>query len=222
LVRLKNYKQLQVVSVFSHLAASDEPVHDEFTRNQIELLSRVSAEMQEFTGKKIIRHILNSAGIIRFPEAQFEMVRLGIGLHGIAATHDEQKFLQTAACLKSTISQIRHVKKGESIGYSRKCIAQKDMVIAITGIGYADGFPRSLGNGKGIMSVNGKPAPVTGNVCMDMTMIDITGIDASEGDEVIVFGNELPIESVAAAAGNIPYEILTGISQRVKRVYFQE
>ncbi len=222
LVRLKNYKHLQVTSVFSHLAASDEPEHDAFTRSQIETFSIISAEMQQFSGRKIIRHILNSAGIIRFPEAQFEMVRLGIGLHGIAATEDERKFLQHAAVLKTTVSQIRNIRKGESIGYSRRGIAGKDMVIAITGIGYADGFPRSLGNGNGFMIVNGKSAPVTGNVCMDMTMIDITGIDAAEGDEVIVFGNGLPIENVAKSAGTIPYEILTGISQRVKRIYFQE
>ncbi len=222
LVRLKNYKHLQVVSVFSHLAASDEPEHDTFTRSQIETFTKISTEIQQFSGKKIIRHILNSAGIIRFPEAQFEMVRLGIGLHGIAATEDERKFLQPAASLKTTISQIRNVKRDESIGYSRRSIANKDMVIAITGIGYADGFPRALSNGVGTMVVKGKQAPVTGNVCMDMTMIDITGIDAAEGDEVIVFGNGLPIEHLAKSAGTIPYEILTGISQRVKRVYFQE
>jgi alanine racemase len=150
------------------------------------------------------------------------MVRLGIGLHGIAATEEEKKFLQQAASLKTTISQIRNIRKGESIGYNRKFIAGKDMVIAVTGIGYADGFPRALGNEKGTMLVKGKPAAVIGNVCMDMTMIDITGIDAAEGDEVVVFGNELPIENVAKAAGTIPYEILTGISQRVKRVYYQE
>lgn len=222
MVRLKNYKHLQVISVFSHLAASDDPAHDIFTRNQIESFSRLSAELQQFSGKKIIRHILNSAGIIRFPEAQFEMVRIGIGLHGIAATEDEQKFLKPAASLKTTISQIRSIRKGESIGYGRNAIAARDMVIAVTGIGYADGFPRSLGNGQGSMLVNGKFALVTGNVCMDMTMIDITGIDAAEGDEVIVFGIGLPIESIAKAAGTIPYEILTGISQRVRRIYFQE
>jgi alanine racemase len=222
MVRLKNYKQVQVVSVFSHLAASDEPEHDAFTRNQIETFARLSAELQEFTGKKIIRHILNSAGIIRFPEAQFEMVRLGIGLHGIAATDEERKFLQAAASLKTTISQIRNVKKGDSIGYSRKSIAPKEIVMAVTGIGYADGFPRSLSNGRGMMMVKGKLTPVIGNVCMDMTMLDITGVDAAEGDEVIVFGNGLPIEHLANAAGTIPYEILTGISQRVKRVYYQE
>lgn len=222
IVRLKNNRQIQVVSVFSHLAASDEPEHDAFTRHQIELFAQLSTDLQEFLGYKIIRHILNSAGIIRFPEAQFDMVRLGIGLHGIAATEEEKKFLQQAASLKTTISQIRNIRKGESIGYNRKFIAGKDMVIAVTGIGYADGFPRALGNEKGTMLVKGKPAAVIGNVCMDMTMIDITGIDAAEGDEVIVFGNELPIENVAKAAGTIPYEILTGISQRVKRVYYQE
>lgn len=222
IVRLKNYKHLQVVSVFSHLAASDDQEHDAFTRSQIETFAKLSSELQEYSSKKILRHILNSAGIIRFPEAQFDMVRLGIGLHGIAATEGERKFLQPVASLKTTISQIRNVRKGESIGYNRRALAMKDMVIAITGIGYADGFPRSLGNGNGIMMVNGKEAPVTGNVCMDMTMIDITGIDAAEGDEVIVFGNGLPIENVAKASGTIPYEILTGISQRVKRVYFQE
>lgn len=222
IVRIKNYKQLKVVSVFSHLAASNEEIHDEFTRKQIESFSHLCDEFQVHTATKPLRHILNSAGIMRFPEAQFEMVRLGIGLHGIASLEQEQKFLLPAATLKTTISQIRQVKAGESVGYSRRYIASKDMTIAITGIGYADGFSRSLGNRKGVMLVKGKTCQVLGSVCMDMTMIDVTGIEVHEGDEVLVFGNGLPITEMAARANTIPYEILTGISQRVKRIYFQE
>ncbi len=222
IVRLKNYRHIKPVSVFSHLAASEDPQHDDFTRKQIELFSQLAADMQQHLDASLMRHILNSAGIVRFPEAQFEMVRLGIGLHGIASTPEEKKFLQPAASLKTSISQIRQIKAGDTIGYNRKQVAKKDMTIAVTGIGYADGFPRRLGNNQGMMLVKGMPAPVSGNVCMDLTMIDVTGIDAKEGDEVIVFGQGLPITQVAEMAGTIPYEILTGISQRVKRVYYHE
>ncbi|MEP7263391.1 MAG: alanine racemase C-terminal domain-containing protein, partial [Bacteroidota bacterium] len=156
------------------------------------------------------------------PEAQMDMVRLGIGLHGVAATANEQRQLQMVATLKTTISQIKHVKAGETIGYSRKGVAKQDMTIATVGIGYADGFNRHLGSEVGKMLVMGQFAPVVGSVCMDMTMIDITGIPAREGTEVIVFGNEYSILEIAKQLDTIPYEVLTGISSRVKRVYFQE
>jgi len=222
IVRVKNSRQLKIASVFSHLAASDEAEHDGFTKKQIETFTKSCHEIQNHFPYKITRHILNSAGIMRFAEAQFEMVRLGIGLHGIAATSSEQKHLQSVSTLKSTISQIKTVKAGDSIGYNRKAIAQKNMTIGIVGIGYADGFSRKLGNGVGKMMLHGKTVSVTGNVCMDMTMIDITDVPAQEGDEVIIFGNDYSITQFANDMKTIPYEALTGISQRVKRVYFQE
>jgi alanine racemase len=222
IVRIRNNKYLKIDSVFSHLAGSDESMHDGFTKKQIETFTKATHEIQSHFQYPFLRHILNSAGIIRFPEAQFEMVRLGIGLHGIAATPAEQKQLQTISTLKTTISQIKMIKAGESVGYNRKGIATHDMQIATVGIGYADGLSRRLGNGNGKMLVNGKPAPIIGNVCMDMTMIDITDLPAREGDEVIVFGNEYTISQMAVDMETIPYEVLTNISQRVKRIYFHE
>jgi len=221
-IRIRNNKFLKIDSIFSHLAGSDEAVHDGFTKKQIEVFTKASHEIQSHFNYKILRHILNSAGIIRFPEAQFEMVRLGIGLHGIAATPAEQKQLQPVSTLKTTISQIKAVKAGESIGYNRKGIANQDMQIATVGIGYADGLNRRLGNGAGKMLLNGKFVPIVGNICMDMTMIDMTDIPAREGDEVIVFGNDYTISQMAIDLETIPYEVLTNVSQRVKRIYFHE
>jgi alanine racemase len=222
IIRLKNNKHLKVVSVFSHMVASDETLHDAFTRDQIERFRRMSEMIQSHLSYPVMRHLLNSSGILRFPEAQFEMVRLGIGLHGIASSPQEQRQLQMVATLKTTISQIRQVKAGETIGYSRKGVAAKDMTLATVGIGYADGFNRRLGNSVGKMLVMGQFAPVVGSVCMDMTMIDITGIPAREGTEVIVFGSEYSILDIAKQVDTIPYEVLTAVSDRVKRVYFHE
>ena len=150
------------------------------------------------------------------------MVRLGIGLYGVDANPSIQQQLKNVTTLKTTISQIKKINAGESIGYGRKGVAVNDSVIATVRIGYADGYPRLLSNGIGKMWVNNKIVPVIGNVCMDMTMLDITGVDVNEGDEVIVFGAELRVSELAMLANSIPYEILTGISQRVKRVYFEE
>jgi alanine racemase len=171
---------------------------------------------------KIFRHILNSAGILRFPEWQFDLVRLGIGLHGIAATMHEQKQLQFVATLKTTISQIKSVKAGDTIGYSRRGKLNRDSQIATVAIGYADGLNRKLGNGNGKMNVNGVLCSVAGSICMDMTMLDITDVDAKEGDEVIVFGPGYSIIDMAKDLDTIPYEILTSVSQRVKRIYYHE
>ncbi|MCC7301830.1 MAG: bifunctional UDP-N-acetylmuramoyl-tripeptide:D-alanyl-D-alanine ligase/alanine racemase [Bacteroidia bacterium] len=222
IVRIKNNKQIKVKSVFSHLAASDENEHDEFTRSQIRKFMEMSDKLKPHFPEPFLRHILNSAGIIRFPDAQFEMVRLGIGMYGVAFDEKEQEKLQHVSTLKTTISQIKHIKAGDTVGYSRKGKAERDMTIATVPIGYADGLSRKLGNGKGKMMVHGRPAHVVGNVCMDMCMIDITGIQANEGDEVIVFGKEYPIIEVARDLNTIPYEVLTNVSRRVKRVYYQE
>jgi alanine racemase len=221
-VRIRNNKMMRIHSVFSHLAASDDPAHDEFTTRQIDLFRRMGDRIVSHFNHPILRHILNTSGISRFPEAQFDMVRLGIGLYGVASFAEEQKNLMAVGTLKSSISQIKNISAGDTIGYGRRGIAEKETVIATIAIGYADGFSRRLGNGNGKIWVNGKAAPVVGSVCMDMCMVDITGIQASEGDEVIVFSPEHPIHIMAADAGTIPYEILTSVSQRVKRVYFQE
>ncbi|MFM9008549.1 MAG: alanine racemase, partial [Bacteroidota bacterium] len=222
IIRLKNNKHLKVASVFSHLVASEDREHDEFTRSQIKLFREMSDTLCSHFQYPILRHLLNSSGILRFPEAQFDMVRLGIGLHGVAGTEHEQRQLQPVATLKTTISQIKQVHPGETVGYGRRGTAEREMTIATVGIGYADGLSRKFGNGVGSMFVAGKLAPIVGSVCMDMTMIDITGIQAREGSEVVVFGQEPDILHLSRQLDTIPYEVLTGISERVKRVYFHE
>jgi alanine racemase len=214
--------QIRVQSVFSHLAGSDDPALDTFTLAQSELFEFMTEKIQSVLPYKFIRHLSNSGAVHRHPGLQFDMIRLGIGLYGIDTDAAVQQQLQQVATLKSSISQIKKIKAGSSVGYSRKAIAEKDMMIAVVRIGYADGYPRILGNGSGKMLVNGMLAPVVGNVCMDMTMLDITDIPALEGDPVIVFGDALPITLLATWAQTISYEILTGISQRVRRVYFQD
>jgi alanine racemase len=178
--------------------------------------------MKKHFNYPFLRHILNSSGIMRFPDAQFEMVRLGIGLYGIASEESDRKHLKNVSTLRTTISQLRQVSKGETIGYSRKGIAEDNIIVATVPIGYADGLHRVLSNGKGKMWVNNKPAHIIGNVCMDMCMLDVTGISCKEGDTVIVFDGEHSIEDVAKDMGTIAYEVLTNVSPRVKRVYWQE
>lgn len=222
MVRLKNNKNIRVQSVFSHLAGSDEAEHDGFTKLQIEKFKRMSEPVLAAFDYPVLRHLLNSSGVIRFQEAQFDMVRLGIGLYGFASTSHEQAHLQHVATLKTTISQIKNVSVHETIGYNRKGILKRDTQVATVAIGYADGINRRLSNGVGKMLVNGKRVPIIGNVCMDMCMLDITDVQAKEGDEVIVFGAELPVSEMAKSLGTISYEILVNVSQRVKRVYFHE
>ncbi len=212
----------KIQSIFSHLAASDNAVHDGFTNYQAQLFLHNCSSIEKNMAYPFLKHIANTAAIYRHKNLQLDMVRLGIGLYGVDSNAAMQRQLKSVSTLKTTIAQIKKVKAGESIGYSRNGIAEKDSVIATVRIGYADGYPRSLSNGIGKMLVAEKLAPVIGNVCMDMVMLDITGIDASEGDEVIVFGEKLPVSTLAHWANTIPYEILTGISQRVKRVYFEE
>lgn len=213
---------LRVASIFSHLAGSDEKEHDAFSLQQGELFTRIANEISQRIGYTPIRHILNSSGILRFPQLQFDMVRLGIGLYGIDPSSVENWNLNEVATLKTIISQIKHVKAGETVGYGRKGVANKDLTTATIAIGYADGFSRAFGRGVGKVLINGQLAPVIGNVCMDMTMVDITGIPAREGDEVTIFGKDLPIEDVGRSINTIPYEILTSTSERVKRVFVAE
>ena len=220
--RLKSTSVFVIQSVFSHLAASDSVLHDAFTNEQANSFWECCEQIQQITGYTFIRHIANTSAIHRHKNMQFDMIRLGIGLYGVDADPGIQQQLKNVTTLKTTICQIKKVKPGESIGYSRKGVTNKDSVIATVRIGYADGYPRLLSNGIGKMRLHNRLVPVIGNVCMDMTMLDITGVDAQEGDEVIVFGAALPVSELAALAQSIPYEILTGISQRVKRVYFEE
>jgi alanine racemase len=212
----------KVQSVFSHLAASDSATHDEFTKQQATIFTNACSMLEKNIPYHFIKHIANTSAIHRHKNLQFEMVRLGIGLYGVDGNPAMQQQLKNVSTLKTTVAQIKKIKTGDSVGYNRSSVAQKDSVIATVRIGYADGYPRNLSNGNGCMWVNGKLAPVTGNVCMDMTMLDVTGIDVEEGDDVIVFGEQLPVTQLAKWSDTIAYEILTGISQRVKRVYFEE
>jgi alanine racemase len=220
--KLSRNDSFKIQSVFSHLAASENKVHDNFTQMQADSFLKAIKQIEKLITYPFLKHIANSSAIHRHKNLQLDMVRLGIGLYGVDSNLGMQEQLRNVSTLKTTIAQIKKVKAGESVGYSRNGIAEKDSVIATVRIGYADGYPRSLGNGNGKMYVNGTLAPVIGNVCMDMTMIDITHIAAKEGDEVMVFGEKLAVTEVAHWAGTIAYEILTGISQRVKRVYYEE
>ncbi len=219
---LKSNPEIQVRSVFSHLSGSDEKIHDGFSKEQFDRYQKFYQRLSKDLSTKPLRHILNSAGILRFPDFQMDMVRLGIGLYGVDPTEENFNGLEMAATLKTVISQIKKIKAGDTIGYGRRGVAKQDMTTATIAIGYADGFSRSFSNGKGVVLVSGKKVPVVGNVNMDMTMIDITGIYAAEGEEVIIFGEGLPIKEVANNAGTIPYEILTNTSERVKRVFVSE
>jgi alanine racemase len=220
--KLSTSKVFKIQSIFSHLAASDAVAHDAFTQHQAATFFTNCEKLQKAIPYPFLRHIANTSTIHRHKNLQLDMVRLGIGLYGVDSNPTMQQQLKNVTTLKTTISQIKKVKAGESVGYSRKGVAAADSVIATVRIGYADGYPRLLSNGTGKMWLNGHLVPVIGNVCMDMTMLDITGIDAEEGDDVIVFGEALPVEDVAKGAQTIAYEILTGISQRVNRVYFEE
>ncbi len=212
----------KIQSVFSHLVASEDPNHDAYTKIQAENFLAACNLIQGSTGYSFIKHIDNSAGISRHPNLQLDMVRLGIGLYGVDSGGSGLLNLKEVSSLKTTIAQIKYVKQGETVGYGRKGVLYRDSVIATVRLGYADGYPRRLGNGNGKMLVNGQLAPVIGSICMDMAMIDITGISGvHEGDDVIVFGKDLSIAMVAQWAETIPYEIMTGISQRVKRIYYE-
>jgi alanine racemase len=220
---LKKYKTIAVRSVFSHLVASEAAEHDAFTKQQAKLFEVACKQIESALEYSFMKHVGNSSAINRHPDLHYDMVRLGIGLYGVDSSTAIQERLQTVATLRSTISQIRKVPAGETVGYNRKGIVQRDSMIATVRIGYADGLSRQLGNGKGYMLVNGKTAPVIGNVCMDMTMIDITGIDdVQTGDEVEVFGKNIPVQQLAERMNTIAYEVLTSVSQRVKRVYVEE
>jgi alanine racemase len=218
--RLSRQTALVPCSVFSHFVGSDGDEFDAFSHRQFDLFDRASRQLQAAYSHKIIRHICNSAGIEHFPEYHLDMVRLGLGLYGINARNNH--ILNNVATLKTTILQIRDVPKGDSIGYSRRTVLDRDSRIAAIPIGYADGLNRHLGNRGCYCLVNGKKADYVGNICMDVCMLDVTGIDCKEGDQVEIFGDNLPVTVLSDALGTIPYEVLTGISNRVQRIYIQE
>ena len=220
IARLKRQTSVIPRSVFSHLVGSDSTQFDAFTRKQIETFEKASEELQAAFPHKILRHVCNTAGIERYPGAQFEMVRLGLGLYGVNPFTN--KMMHNVSTLKTTILQIREVPQEDTVGYSRKGRLERDSRIAAIPIGYADGLNRHLGNGNAYCMVNGQKAPYVGNICMDVCMIDVTDIDCREGDKVIIFGDELPVTALAEVLGTIPYEILTSVSNRVKRIYYQD
>lgn len=218
--RLKHQNSIIPRSVFSHFVGSDSDDFDNFSAMQFKLFVEASDKLQAAFDHKILRHIDNSAGIEHFPERQLDMCRLGLGLYGVDSR--DNSILNNVSTLKTTILQIRRVPKEETVGYSRKGILERDSVIGAIPIGYADGLNRALGRGRCYCLVNGKKAPYVGNICMDVAMIDLTGIDCKEGDTVEIFGDNLPVTVLSDALGTIPYEVLTSISNRVKRVYFKD
>jgi alanine racemase len=219
---LRESRSMRVQTVFSHLVASEDEAHDSFTLQQIDLFERMSDRLSAGLSYSFLRHLANTSGISRWPEARFDMVRLGIGLYGIDSAFKENSPLQTVTSLKTSISQIKQIPAGDTIGYGRAGKMPDGGTIATVKIGYADGYSRALGNGNGKMIVGGKVVPTIGKICMDMCMLDITGIQAAEGDEVIVFNDVIKVEDIAFQLHTIPYEVLTGISQRVKRIYYYE
>ncbi|QYJ68755.1 bifunctional UDP-N-acetylmuramoyl-tripeptide:D-alanyl-D-alanine ligase/alanine racemase [Flavobacterium litorale] len=219
---LHNNNFVAVKSIFSHLSASDSPDFNDFTQQQIQLFEEFSATISKALQINPLRHILNTSGIYNFPDAQYDMVRLGIGLYGVGNNTEEMKQLQNVGTLKTVILQIKNIAAGESVGYSRKFIATQSTRTATLPIGYADGVPRAWGNGKGYVMVNNQKARIIGSICMDMLMIDITNIACKEGDSVTVFGTNPSVVAMAKTLNTIPYEILASISQRVKRVFYKE
>jgi alanine racemase len=215
--QLSKTSALKVKSVFSHLAASEDLDEKLFTLNQIALYKSLSNTFIENLGYPVTRHLCNTSGVLNYPEAHFDMVRCGIGLYGYGNTKKESKNLRPIASLKSVISQIHLVSKGNSVGYNRAFMCPQDSKIATIPIGHADGIGRHFGNGAGFVSIGSKKAPIVGNVCMDMIMVDVTNIGCKEGDEVVFFGPKFSAETSAAAANTISYELITGISQRIKR-----
>lgn len=213
---------IKIKSVFSHLVGSGDSRHDNFTKEQIDRFRTFTSQLHEALGYDFIKHIANTSAILRFQEAQFDMVRLGIGLYGIQTDDGLKQPLQAAAQLKTSITQIKTVKKGSTVSYNRSGKLIKDSKIATVKIGYADGYNRMLGNGVGRMFINGQAVSTVGDICMDMCMLDVTAVTAHVGDEVIVMGEQITADELAAKCGTIPYEILTSISQRVKRVYYYE
>ncbi|WP_190810244.1 alanine racemase [Flagellimonas sp. S3867] len=221
LKHLQERNELKILSVFSHLAASEDSKEKEFSNVQINIFKKICEDISQKLGSVPFRHMLNTSGIINYPEAQFEMVRSGIGLYGYGNDAQIDAELKPVATLKTIISQMHKIEPHESVGYNRAYKSDRYRITATLPLGHADGIGRQYGNGKAHVYINGKKAPIIGNVCMDMIMVDVTEIDCKEGDEVIVFGENYSAEDFAASANTISYEILTAISSRVKRVVTQ-
>jgi alanine racemase len=217
---LRDQEFLKVVSVFSHLAGSEDPLLDHFSHLQAKVFIKAADQIRDTLGYTFLRHILNSSGIARFPQYQFEMVRPGIGIYGVG--HFEGLDLKPAGRFKTRISQIKRIRAGEPVGYGCADMSENERIIAILPVGYADGLNRKLGNNNGNLFIKGTKVPIIGNVCMDMCMADITGLDVETGEEAEIFGEKISIDEVAAKCQTIPYEILTSIPRRVKRVFFRE
>tara|TARA_R110002012_G_scaffold322089_1_gene555072 strand:- start:31238 stop:32344 length:1107 start_codon:yes stop_codon:yes gene_type:complete len=218
---LKNTKSIHAKSIFSHLAASEDLNEKIFTENQIQLFKTISDAFINAIGYKPMLHLCNTSGVLNYPEAHFDMVRSGIGLYGFGNSELEDTHFTPIATLKSIISQIHTIEAGDSVGYNRVFKATKKTKTATIPIGHADGIGRQYGNGKGLITINNQKAPIIGNVCMDMIMVDITDIPCHEGDEVIIFGKNPTANTFAHSANSISYEIITAISQRVKRVFLK-
>jgi len=216
--KISNSSQVKVKSIFSHLAASEDDDEKEFTLLQIHSFKTIAEAFKQKIGYKVMLHQLNTSGVFNYPEAQFDMVRVGIGLYGFGNNNIDTKKLQNVASLKSVISQIHHIEKGTSVGYNKAFIADRPTKTATIPIGHADGIHRAFGNGNGYVSIHGEKAFIVGNVCMDMLMVNITDIDCNEGDEVIFFDHQKTVNELAKNINSISYEILTAISQRVRRI----
>ena len=218
--------RLPVAGLMTHLAAADDPAHDDFTRQQLGTFRRMAAAVEAVLGRPVLKHALNSAGIRRFPEAQFDMVRLGVGLYGVEAGRDETQphDLRPVSTLRTTVSQVKTLPAGATVGYGRRGAATAhERRLATLAIGYADGYDRRFGNGAGLVLLHGRRAPVVGSVCMDMVMVDVTDIpEVRPGDVAVLFGEGLDISELAQRIGTIPYELLTNVSERVKRVFVSE
>lgn len=215
--KLKTTSTVKVASIFSHLAASEDPNEFDFTKTQIKTFKTISAQVSNKLEYPFLKHLCNTSGILNYPEAHFDMVRSGIGLYGFGNSKKESEHLTPIASLKSIISQIHNIEKGETVGYNRAYQSNGFNKIATIPIGHADGIGRIYGNNQGFVTINKKKASIIGNVCMDMIMVDITNIDCKEGDEVILFNKYISAELLAESANTISYELITSISQRIKR-----
>lgn len=221
LEKIKETSAIKIDGIFSHLAASEDFEERNFTLDQIEKFNEATRKIMSQLSYQPLRHLCNTSGTLNYPQAHFDMVRSGIGLYGYGNSEEIDQKLKPIGSLKTIISQIHSIEKGDSVGYNRKFIADKKMRAATLSFGYADGMHRNYSNGKTSVIINGKAAPIIGDVCMDMIMVDVTDIDCEEGDEVTIFGKEQSAEKLARAAGTISYELITTISKRVKRVFIE-
>ncbi len=217
--KIKRAQAVKVKSIFSHLAASEDMAEKPFTLNQIKSFKIISETFTKHLGYKPMLHLCNTSGVLNYPEAHFDMVRCGIGLYGFGNSEKENQNLKPIAALKTVISQIHTIEKGNSVGYNRAYKSNKTIKTATLPIGHADGINRQYGNGRGFVTINSKKAPIIGNVCMDMIMVNITNIDCNEGDEVIIFNKNYTAEALSSSINTISYEIITAISNRVKRIF---